>query len=66
MAKISDIKPENRHLLEDDEEVFRILQKLYDWQEDYDHIPWIEFRDYYIKCDRCGGYDNQQCICYAR
>lgn len=66
MAKLSDIKPENLHLLENDEEVFLILQKLYDWQEGYDYIPWKEFRDRYSKCSRCEGYDDQQCICYAR
>ena len=66
MAKLSDIKPENQHLLEQDEDVVIILQKLYDWQEEYDYIPWTEFRDWWHKCSRCEGYSIDQCICYAR
>jgi hypothetical protein len=64
MIKLSDIKPENRHLLED--ENYLLLQKLWDWENEYDFIPWEKFRDNYFKCSRCGGYDDQQCICYAR
>ena len=42
------------------------LQKLYDWQEDYNWIDWIEFKDSWFYCDRCKGYNEGQCICYAR
>jgi hypothetical protein len=66
MTSIKDIKHEYRHLLENEEDRYLLLQKLYDWQEEYQHIPWEKFRDSYYKCDCCGGYDNQQCICYAR
>lgn len=68
MVSIKDIKHEYRHLLESEEDRYLLLTKLYDWQEEYQyqHIPWEKFRDYYTKCDRCGGYDDQQCICYAR
>ena len=42
------------------------LQKLYDWQEDYDWVDWEEFKDSWFYCDRCKGYSEGQCICYAR
>ena len=42
------------------------LQKLYDWQEDYDWVDWEEFKDSWLYCDRCKGYNEGQCICYAR
>jgi hypothetical protein len=61
------ISNENLSLL--DEEARRSendLQKLYDWQEDYDCVDWKEFRDEWIICRRCNGYNPGQCICYAR
>lgn len=42
------------------------LQKLYDWQEDYDWVDWKEFKDSWFHCDRCKGYSEGGCICYAR
>lgn len=42
------------------------LQKLFDWQEDYDWVEWNEFKDSWFYCDRCKGYSEGQCICYAR
>lgn len=42
------------------------LQKLYDWQEDYDWVDWDEFKNSWFYCDRCKGYSEGQCICYAR
>lgn len=42
-----------------------LLQKLYDWQEDYDWVEWYEFKDW-VYCNRCKGYSEGQCICYAR
>jgi len=42
------------------------LQKLYDWQEDYDWIEWEEFKNKWSYCNRCKGYSEGQCICYAR
>jgi hypothetical protein len=41
-------------------------QKRKDWEKDYDYIEWEEFKNNYFKCDRCGYYTNEQCICYAR
>jgi hypothetical protein len=42
-----------------------MLEKMYDWQEDNTHIPWDKFK-HYFKCDDCGNYSVEQCICYAR
>lgn len=42
------------------------LQKLFDWQEDYDWVEWNEFKDSWFYCDRCEGYSEGQCICYTR
>jgi len=42
-----------------------VLNKMIAWQEDYTHIPWDRF-GHYFKCDKCGQYNNEQCICYAR
>ncbi len=36
------------------------------WKDQYKSIDWEKFRDTYFKCPRCGVYDNEQCICYAR
>ena len=36
------------------------------WKEDYDHIQWSIFRDNYTECHKCGTWDKEQCICYAR
>lgn len=43
-----------------------VLQKLYDWQEEYDWVDWVEFKDSWFYCDICNGYSEGQCICYAR
>lgn len=40
--------------------------KLRAWVEDYTDIGYPNFRDNYHKCERCGMYTNEQCICYAR
>ena len=42
------------------------LQKLFDWQEQYDYVDWETFKNSWFLCSRCGGYDEGQCICYAR
>ncbi len=42
-----------------------VLELMLDWQEGYSHIYWAEFKNY-TKCVRCGGYQLDQCICYAR
>lgn len=42
------------------------LQKLYDWQEDYNWVTWDEFKNGWFYCDRCKGYSEGSCICYAR
>ena len=36
------------------------------WKEEYDHIEWSEFKNYYFKCEKCGFYSKEGCICYAR
>ena len=36
------------------------------WKEEYSSINWKDFNENYFKCERCGTYDNQQCICCAR
>jgi hypothetical protein len=36
------------------------------WKEEYSSIDWKDFKENYFQCSRCGTYDNQQCICYAR
>ncbi len=43
-----------------------ILEKMVEWQEEYQDVEWEDFRDHYFKCTECGGYDKEQCICYAR
>lgn len=35
------------------------------WEEEYDHIPWEEFQQYF-PCVYCGYWDNEPCICHAR
>lgn len=65
------IKRLNLPLIEDDLDLpdgdnGHLLNKFYDWQEEYPTVDWSDFRDNWWKCDRCGAYDNQQCICYAR
>lgn len=36
------------------------------WKEEYSSIDWKDFNENYFQCSRCGTFDNQQCICYAR
>lgn len=43
-----------------------LLQKLLDWQEEYDWVDWLEFKEYWSKCNRCKSYTEGSCICYAR
>jgi len=43
-----------------------VLEKMIEWQDEYEHVAWEDFRDHYFKCDDCGSYDNEPCICYAR
>lgn len=42
------------------------LEKLLAWQEDFDWVEWEEFYDGWFYCERCKGYSEGQCICYAR
>ena len=64
------IRPENIPLIENEldqgEDHVGLIQKLYDWQEDYDWVEWTRFRDYWFKCETCGAYEEGICICYAR
>lgn len=43
-----------------------ILKKLLYWQNNYSEIEWSEFKEKYTKCSRCGSYNDEVCICYAR
>jgi hypothetical protein len=43
-----------------------VLRKMIVWEEEYTHVAWEDFKDHYFKCDTCGSYDDQQCICYSR
>lgn len=36
------------------------------WRDEYSSIDWKDFKENYFECSKCGTYDNQQCICYAR
>lgn len=61
------ITPENLKLLsESEKEDDYILKKMYDWQEEYDWVDWIDFKDFWTYCNRCKGYSEGSCICYAR
>lgn len=61
------IKQENLDLLSEEEiQNNYIIQKLHDWQEEYDWVDWKEFKDSWFYCNRCNGYDEGSCICYAR
>lgn len=60
------IKKENLLLLpEKDRDYICDLQKMLDWQEGYSFIEWEEFKNW-IYCDRCKGYNDDQCICWSR
>lgn len=60
------INGENLLLLKNGEDCSQYhLERLYAWQEDYNHIPWDEFKNY-TYCDNCKGYDCEPCICYTR
>lgn len=43
------------------------FDKFRDWIDDYSHdVTWNKFNEHYMKCNRCGYYDTEPCICYAR
>lgn len=42
------------------------LEKLFTWQDEYDGVEWEEFKDSWTYCERCKGYSEGTCICYAR
>jgi len=42
------------------------LEKLLAWQEEFDWVEWEEFYESWQYCNRCKGYAEGQCICYAR
>ena len=46
------------------------LEKMIDWQNDYDeYATWEEFKENWYKCSRCLSYERYDacgCICYAR
>jgi len=63
-AKIS---KENLQLLsqEDRNSVYE-LERLLAWQDEYNFVDWDEFVKNWFYCERCNGYSEGQCICYAR
>lgn len=66
-AVIGKIKNKNLRLLSKNEcNENYILKKLLDWQNNYSGIEWSEFKEKYFKCDECGSYDDDFCLCYAR
>ena len=43
------------------------LQEMIDWQERYqDEVSWDIFSKKWFKCDDCGNYKPEQCMCYTR
>ena len=61
------ITPEKLLLLDVSERTSEYyLGKLLAWQEDFDWIEWEEFYESWFYCERCKGYSEGQCICYAR
>ena len=42
------------------------LVKLFAWQDEYDWVDWEEFKESWTYCERCKGYSEGSCICYAR
>lgn len=41
-------------------------KKRKDWEDFYDYIPWEDFKENYFKCEMCGCWVDEPCICYAR
>lgn len=63
----SKIEPTNLLLLDMVEyESEYYLEKLLAWQETYEWVPWERFCGSWFYCERCKGYSEGQCICYAR
>ena len=63
----SHITKENLQLLAESERDSKCdLEKLLIWQEEYDWVDWDEFNAWWLFCERCESYAEQQCICYAR
>jgi len=60
------IKKENLMLLSvEDREYVSELERMLAWQENYNFVEWDEFKNWWY-CERCNGYGDGQCICYAR
>jgi hypothetical protein len=63
----SKITEENLRLLDVSERNSEYyLEKLFAWQDEYEWVDWEEFKDYWTYCERCKGYSEGSCICYAR
>jgi len=41
-------------------------EELYDDDEDEPIVSWEDFKEDYFQCTRCGNWEDDQCICYAR
>lgn len=54
----------------DDKEYARnpyLLHQYYEWKTEHsDDYSWKEWYDKNSWCNRCEGYSERQCICYAR
>lgn len=63
----SKITKENLSLLDANERNSEYyLEKLFAWQDEYNELAeWEEFKDWSY-CERCKGYSENGCICYAR
>ncbi len=52
---------------EDLEKQYNAIVKRKAWEESFkDSVSWEEFEKNYFKCEECNGWDDTQCICYAR
>lgn len=41
-------------------------KKYRDWEFEYPHLEWEDFRDNYEPCNRCNGNTDKICICYKK
>ena len=62
------IKPYNLKLLKEtiqDNDYEYLLNKLFDWQEEYDWINWEIFKEDWTYCSLCNEYGPAPyCMCY--
>jgi hypothetical protein len=64
---VNKIREETESVISDsDKKSLDIVLKILEWQDSYDYIEWERFRDQFFLCDRCKGYSDDNCLCYAR